>query len=308
MREDFHRVLTTDPRRGSRLRFTEVRRSKNNATFDEEFSGGKESMKTQRRRTFQQRKSFGDHIQPLRRFMQKQVGRLWSDVYAELCELFDKRSQQLYHVHEHVLRDFIELKTRMGEDGVVQEKSRWGGWEDITPTDNIRRQNIYVHPVTGIICTNYVENEVSRKKSRAQRSRELLNEVFRKHSNTEHLYLEGGVWKLYIIGRIPPLVMKIVNPYMAHRQQKLWQEWNALSWSEKEATGLRRWERPTYVHVDAPSIGGWHDRVPSQLKNGECYISCSVAPRRILKAHGLVGMNEDINNKTMNHRKAATYR
>ena len=67
MREDFHRVLTTDPRRGSRLRFTEVRRSKNNATFDEEFSGGKESMKTQRRRTFQQRKTFGDHIQPLRR-------------------------------------------------------------------------------------------------------------------------------------------------------------------------------------------------------------------------------------------------
>ena len=303
MREDFHRVLTTDPRRGSRLRFTEVRRSKNNATFDEEFSGGKESMKTQRRRTFQQRKSFGDHIQPLRRFMQKQVGRLWSDVYAELCELFDKRSQQLYHVHEHVLRDFIELKTRMGEDGVVLEKS-WRGWEPIEPTDNIRRQNIYVHPVTGIICTNYVENEAGHNEAAAARRQAAKDEVFRVHDADTHLYKEDGVWMEYKMEDIPEAKLVIINPFNAYRERADYDAWNKLPYGEQLKTGLRRWERPDYRALAAPG-SRWTN---GYLTRGRYYISKKVANRRVLKQHGLVGTNDHIDKKSMNHRKAATYR
>lgn len=298
MRKDFNRVLTTDPRNGHDLKFSEVRRAKENATFDGEFSGGKESMKTQRRNTFQRRKSFGDHIEPLRRFMRKQVGKKWADVYSEICELFDKRSQVLYHVHQHVLDDFIELNTKM-VDGKVHEYTRWDGYREIETTANNDHPTIYVHPETGIICSNYVENEAGFKAKKNEADKAARRRVFREHSKDVQLHYIDGVWWEFTMKDIPPLVLRIVCPFTTWAEERAWSK---LSSAEKELTGKRVWERPAYSAVQDPY------RWSSRLTRGRYYVSKKVASRRVLKQHDLVGTNKDIAVKTMNHRKAATYR
>lgn len=47
-------------------------------------------------------KSLGDRIDPLRRFLESNVGRPWDDVYSEICEHADSRTVRGYHLRQHV--------------------------------------------------------------------------------------------------------------------------------------------------------------------------------------------------------------
>lgn len=305
MRNDFDKVLTEDPRRGSRAKFRQVRRSKKNAAFDGEFSGGKESMMTQRRNQMKQnRKTFGDHLNPLRKFIATQVGRRWNDVYSELCVKFDQRSQLKFHVHQHVFDDFVELNTRL-IDGKVCLFNRWDGWKEIGASS--RRQNCYVHPVTGVLCSTYKENEPGHATKMAAEVVARRNAVFREHNKDEHLYLVDGIWMLYRLADRPV-------PHIEYRCPTWWTglerlRWDKMTLAEREREGSPVWVRPPVIEVKAPGVayGARFYQTRDMTPTHRYYFTKQVASRKYLRAHGLVGTAPGVPTGTVSHREASKY-
>lgn len=79
MKRDMSKIITEDGRTGGG-NFGDFRNCKGNAFFDDEFSGGKESMMKVRRRAMGERKSQGDNLSALKRYIQRKVGYRWKKV------------------------------------------------------------------------------------------------------------------------------------------------------------------------------------------------------------------------------------
>ncbi len=59
------------------------------------------------------RKEFNDHLNPLKRFLQKSVGRKWDEVYSEARKQIHGRSTSGNHLLEHLM-SYVELPNRDG--------------------------------------------------------------------------------------------------------------------------------------------------------------------------------------------------
>jgi hypothetical protein len=283
MRKDFHKVLTEDPRRLSRSTFHPIRNAKENAVFDDEFSGGKESMMKRRRVARGERKSFGDHLSPLRRFMAKNVGRPWNDVYSEICQTFDQRKFTNKHIMQHVERDCIENNVCL-IDGKIHAFSRWDGWEPIKPTDNQKWATYYAHPVTGVLCSNFEPNATGSAKRKAEERDAERHARFRVHDRDTHLYLIDGVWFVYKLADIPAPRREYHRPIGISPI-----EWSTLSRTERERRGHPVWVRG-YTPLDNPAdTWPWRLLDRKTCPPGRYYSEKLTASRKILRKHGLHG-------------------
>lgn len=92
-------------------------------------------------------KFLSDHLGPLRRFLRSKVGQPWDRVYSELCRRLDSNSLTGRHVLSHVW-DYVEPHVEL-IDGIPCRKS---GGRCGEPLNNYWRDNLYVHPETGILC------------------------------------------------------------------------------------------------------------------------------------------------------------
>ena len=90
------------------------------------------------------RKELNENLKPLKRYLRRQVGRPWNDVYSEISQHLRPTNAVQQHVRDHV-RSEVELHARV-IDGVVYDQPRWG-----TPV-KLRGGDLYVHPETGILC------------------------------------------------------------------------------------------------------------------------------------------------------------
>ena len=272
MRKDMHKVLTEDPRRGGE-KFGKHRNCKGNDVFDDEFSGGKESMMKVRRVAGGGRKSFGDHLSPLKRFLTSRVGKKWDDVYSEICKTHDKRSWMHYHLHIHVLRDFVERDTVMHE-GKVCVRLHWAGYRPVEET----YVDLYVHPETGILCKTNHKKRVVGYGSAAYREKRAYEEtkVFRVHDKNHHLYLEDGVWYVYTLAVTPPPRLVYECPMAVG-----YENWRGMTRDERAKIGHPTWVND-YVCVKPKAA---RDMSPY----GMHYSSRQTAGRKILRHHGLVG-------------------
>ena len=63
---------------------------------------------------------FGDRINPLRRWLHKNVGRPWDKVFSEFCEFADSRNIRGRHLHEHL---WMEVDTWNEREALLG--SRW---------------------------------------------------------------------------------------------------------------------------------------------------------------------------------------
>lgn len=124
MRKDLHQVIVDEPRRGSRF-YSKIHKGVRRAKrfkLDEDFEiinddfGNHVSMRCKRFR--HESKNFGDHVEPLYRCLEKQVGRPWNDIFSELCRYYDRRSMVGLHVHQH-LRDRINRNVYFDHEGQV---------------------------------------------------------------------------------------------------------------------------------------------------------------------------------------------
>jgi hypothetical protein len=63
-------------------------------------------------------KWFTDVLGPLRRFLEKNVGRPWNDVYSEMCTSLDKRKATGKHIFDHAM-DMVETNCFLGANGKI---------------------------------------------------------------------------------------------------------------------------------------------------------------------------------------------
>lgn len=102
-------------------------------------------------------KSLGDYLTPMRRFLKKNVGRHWDDVYSEICQHIDCRTLDRYHFFQHVWQ-YVERDCWMGINGLIYTYG-YGG-----PS---RVHGFYVHPYTGVLSEqrgiNWWQEEAAKK-------------------------------------------------------------------------------------------------------------------------------------------------
>jgi hypothetical protein len=139
MRSDMHKVIVEEPRHGGGP-------NKNNrrANLPDELLPKKEGM----RRPYSNRKWFGEHLGPLKRWLRSNVGRPWNDVYSEAAQVIKPDNVVANHIRVHMFQ-WIERHTFMRGDEVwcysqsrelpISEIGSYSRW----PT-------FYVHPKTGI--------------------------------------------------------------------------------------------------------------------------------------------------------------
>jgi hypothetical protein len=131
MRHDMFKVIVERPRRGVgyyRTLHNEYRAAKRfkldaNLEVNDEYCASKLPMRA--RKLSWDGKSLNENLNPLRRFLAKQVGRRWDEVYSEICANLDTGSTVKQHVRQH-LTDFVVLKTFYDEDGELRSVTRWG--------------------------------------------------------------------------------------------------------------------------------------------------------------------------------------
>lgn len=56
-------------------------------------------------------KLLSDNLSPLRRYLEKQVGRPWNKVYSEIAQKFGTKGPIHYHLRRHIF-DFVAVKPR----------------------------------------------------------------------------------------------------------------------------------------------------------------------------------------------------
>ena len=107
MRRDMHKVLTTRPRYGGNAELKSYDK-KNRPRETRHFKGAEvdlrpkqESMR-KRHRVDWNGKEFSDYLAPLERYLRKQAGRPWDDVWSEICEIFRGNGTQMRHIRQHI--------------------------------------------------------------------------------------------------------------------------------------------------------------------------------------------------------------
>ena len=98
MRTDMAKVIVERPRYGSRNQRPRKGYRKDLQRTEWE----NEPKREARWQRIGFRKPFNEHLGPLRRFLQSRVGRLWNEVYAEICEHLRRDSVVQDHVRDHV--------------------------------------------------------------------------------------------------------------------------------------------------------------------------------------------------------------
>jgi hypothetical protein len=102
------------------------------------------------------RKTLNENLKPLRRYLEKQVGRPWDKVYSEIAAHLRVDSTVQQHVRDH-LKDFVAVKPRRGISS--WRSFRYPLWY----------QRLYVDPITGLLCrTDRLPEEKGRRRRFSQ--------------------------------------------------------------------------------------------------------------------------------------------
>ena len=142
MREDMAKVVTEAPRRGHANPSSKWGRRLSKDEYDLDDYGASRAPTSRHREYGWNAKEFSDVLGPLRRYLNKQVGRPWDKVWSEIADTLDSRLLTGLHIFDHI-RSEVELEAWVGDDGCVYHKRRWGAIELVT--------GLYVHPVTRLL-------------------------------------------------------------------------------------------------------------------------------------------------------------
>ena len=91
-------------------------------------------------------KGLNENLAPLLRYLRRQRGRRWDNVFSEICASLDTGSTVKMHVREHI-EDFVITRISVGRNGewmfggeVLGREGRW-----------FRRRQLFVDPRDGIV-------------------------------------------------------------------------------------------------------------------------------------------------------------
>lgn len=176
MRNDMHKVIIDTHRRGGS--WGKKNKGKN-ASIEE--LPNKEGMKE---RWYGGTKALGDRLNPLNRWLDKQVGRNWDDVYSEICKTNDKRSMSQSHLIDHIERHMVERHIEY-INGKAYDKNgfSWGGkWSELSDGD------LYVCPETGKLL------KYKSKRSRPKFDINKIDRLVNQDDETECFVKIKGLW------------------------------------------------------------------------------------------------------------------
>ncbi len=139
MRADMFKVIVERPRWGaSHASPVKLKKDRDPRTF----IGLKRHAKLQAPYT----KSLNENLAPLRRFIQKRIGRHWDDVFSEICAGLDTGSTVKMHVRQH-LGDFVVFGISQGRRGELLHDGR----ELLSDRRNCVWPEFYVDPDDGLL-------------------------------------------------------------------------------------------------------------------------------------------------------------
>lgn len=140
MRDDMFKVIVERPRWGRKYA------AKSKLRYDK-CPGRKHA--TGRRQVLEHRgytKQLNENLAPLKRYLNKQVGRPWNKVYSEISEKLDAGSTVKQHVRDH-LTDFILVKVSLDRSGGFIASNHFG--RPLSPDQ--WWAELYVDPRDGLI-------------------------------------------------------------------------------------------------------------------------------------------------------------
>ena len=170
---------------------------------------------TSPRRNHYEWKEFSDLLGPLERFLNKQIGRKWDDVYSEICKNLPNTSMAGDHIRQHVFQ-IVEIHTFLGLDNKIYQKPKYGGGF-VEISSYSRKQQLYVHPVTGILL-------LAKRRKRTKHVGEITKIT---NKNLPGWYEKfDGIWyemKTSMVQRFLPLAteqtFELVEEEIKHKRQ-----------------------------------------------------------------------------------------
>jgi hypothetical protein len=151
MRSDMSKVIVERPRLGSSRRTVRrFRRFDPRRFLADEDGGGMLPACIGHKRYASlggRRKCLNENLAPLRRYLGKQVGRPWDDVFSEVSEHISLDNTVQKHVRDH-LQDLVACNTRLHE-GSIHFIDRW---DRLVPLATSRWMKLYVDPATRLLC------------------------------------------------------------------------------------------------------------------------------------------------------------
>lgn len=135
---------------------------------------------------FDDRRPMRDHLNALRRFLRKQVGRRWDEVYSDICHNAPKGSFLGHHLRELVADEVSDCVTISGEQMYGRR-----GWK-VYPGD------LYVCPETSIL--KVYDDGRERRRHRWQRRNEL--EMIAIDDYNKYVNIDG-IWYAVELADVP---------------------------------------------------------------------------------------------------------
>lgn len=214
MREDMYKVIVERPRHGRYMK------SEYPCPRDLEESPNHEGLKKRHR----YRKSLNENLNPLARFLAKQVDRPWDSVFSELCENIDRRNTVQQHIHQHI-DDYVARKVFL-INGELHGVRHWG---EPAPLAELGRTRLYVDPATGILRKN-VFREKARQAEKRKRStaREVENQHRRIIDAFHQLHQIDGIWFFVTLAKVPdkPKQVQLIPMDVIRKKAA----WDGQSW------------------------------------------------------------------------------
>ena len=142
-------------------------------------------------------KSLNENLRPLARYLERQVGRPWDNVYSEVRAVIDSRNPVQRHILEH-LGQFVAVHTRVVDGHLIDLANQLLGLRRVW-------QPLYVDPRTGLLRRNVDELSWRRVYRERQRTKDRERaEVWRELSAFRQLHRVDGCWFEVEIAPLPP--------------------------------------------------------------------------------------------------------
>lgn len=140
------------------------------------------------------RKELNENLAPLRRYLERQVGRPWNKVYSEIARHLRVDNAVQQHVRDH-LRDFVLVKPKRLHHAWSFGRTTW--W-----------QPLYVDPVTGLLCrTDRLPEEKARRRAAAARPAPPVERIAL--AEDQELRMISGLWHHVRLASLPEPVYRV---------------------------------------------------------------------------------------------------
>jgi hypothetical protein len=236
MRADMFKLIVERPRWGAS--HAPPVKLKKDRDQDRKFIG----LKRHVRECADYSKSLNENLAPLVRYLRKQRGRPWDDVFSEICAGLDTGSTVKMHVRMH-LEDFVLVRISTGRHGELMHEGR-----EIRPEQgNWRWHEFYVDPDDGILKDRAAFWSARGLTSPLRRhfwhrSQPLkVNPDLRWVGDTRLLARKNGIWFYFHLDVRPKLddvaLLAVLQGRMWHGQE----EWTVVAYHQLSKRELQQY-------------------------------------------------------------------